>query len=68
MKHSNPSPSTKTTEMQKASYEKLLDSLGNASLETTRVFLADRETAVPEEGITEDIIARLEKRIADSGS
>ena len=53
---------------QKASYEKLLDSLGDASLETTKAFLAERETAEPEDGLTEDVIARLEKRIAESGS
>lgn len=53
---------------QKANYEKLLDSLGQVSLEQTRAFLAERETAEPEEGLTEDVIARLEKRIANSGS
>lgn len=58
----------KTIQERKASYEKLLDSLGDASLAKTKAFLAGRETAEPEEGLTDDIIARLEKRIEASGS
>lgn len=46
----------KTIQEQKASYQKLLD------------FLAERETAEPEEGLTDTIIARLEERIEASGS
>jgi hypothetical protein len=53
----------KTIKEQKASYEKLLNSLGEASLEKTKAFLAERETAEPEEGLTDDIIARLGNRI-----
>ena len=53
---------------QKASYEKLLDSLGEASLAKTKAFLAERETSEPEEGLTDDIIARLEKRIEANDS
>ena len=53
---------------QKASYEKLLDSLGNASLEETKAFLAERDTVDPEEGLTEDVIAQLEKRMAESSA
>jgi hypothetical protein len=37
--------------------------LGEASLEKTKAFLAERKTAVPEEGLTDEMIARLEKRI-----
>ncbi|MFN2247691.1 MAG: YlcI/YnfO family protein [Candidatus Promineifilaceae bacterium] len=48
---------------QKASYGKLLDSLGAASLETTREFLAERETAEQEDGVADDVRARLEEKI-----
>jgi len=58
----------KTVKEQKATYEKLLDSLGEASLAKTKAFLADRETAEPEESLTDEVIARLEKRIEASGS
>ena len=58
----------KTVREQKASYERLLDSLGEGSLAKTKTFLAERETAEPEEGLSADVIARLQKRIADSKS
>jgi hypothetical protein len=48
---------------QKANFEKLLDSLGEASLATTRAFLADRETAGQEDDLTDEVIARLEERV-----
>jgi hypothetical protein len=48
---------------QKANFEKLLDSLGEASLATAKAFLAERETAGQEDGLTDEVIARLEKRI-----
>lgn len=61
-------PETSVKE-QRARYDKLLDSLGEtASLEETKAFLAERETAEPEEGLSEDVIARLQKQISDSGS
>lgn len=57
-----------TVKEQQTSYEKLLDSLGEASLEQTKAFLAERETAELEEGLSKDDIAQLEKRIKASGS
>jgi hypothetical protein len=63
MEHPTPKLPEKNIEEQKAGYEKLLDSLGEASLEKTKAFLAERKTAVPEEGLTDEMIARLEKRI-----
>ena len=48
---------------QKADFEKLLDSLGEASLATTKAFLAERETVELEEGLTDEAVAQLEKRI-----
>lgn len=58
----------KTVREQKASYEKLLDTLGEASLAKTKAFLAERETAEPEEGLSDDVITRLERRIEASGT
>jgi hypothetical protein len=48
---------------QKAGFEKLLDSLGEASLATTKAFLAERDTVEPEDDLTEEAVARLEERI-----
>ena len=44
---------------QKASYEKQLDSLGESSIGMTRAFLAEREKAEAEDGLTEEIATRL---------
>jgi hypothetical protein len=63
MEHSTPKLPEKSIKEQKASYEKLLDNLGEASLATTKAFLAKRETAEAEEGLTDEVIVRLEKRI-----
>jgi hypothetical protein len=68
MKRSNLLPAAKTITIQRKSYKKLLESLDDVSLEEIKVFLAERETAVPEEGLSEDVIARLEKRISNSNA
>jgi uncharacterized protein (DUF1778 family) len=49
---------------QQARYEQVLASLGQPSLEATKEFLAERETADPEEGLTDDLVARVEAKIA----
>ncbi|MBK8901117.1 MAG: toxin-antitoxin system HicB family antitoxin [Anaerolineaceae bacterium] len=58
----------KTVREQKASYERLLDSLGEASLERTKAFLAEREPAEPDKGLTDEVVARLKKRIEESSA
>lgn len=52
---------------QRARYEKLLESLGQSSLEATKEFLQVRESAAPEEGLSDDVIARVETRITAAG-
>lgn len=49
---------------QRTQYEKLLESLGQSSLEATKAFLREREMAAPEEGLSDDSIARVQARIA----
>ncbi len=56
-------PAEKVME-QRASYEVLLERLGPASLAATREFLAAREPAGPEAELPEDVIARVQARIA----
>lgn len=68
MEYPTPKLSEKNIKKQRASYEKLLDSLGEVFLAKTKAFLAERETVEPEEGLSEDVIARLQKRITDSES
>lgn len=58
----------KAVKEQKASFEKLLDSLGEASLATTKAFLAERDSVNQEDGLTDEAIARLEKRISVSAA
>lgn len=53
---------------QKARYEALLESLGRPSAAATRQFLHERELAEPEEGLSPDMIASVEAKIADHGS
>jgi hypothetical protein len=48
---------------QKADFEKLVGNLGEASLATTKAFLAERETVELEDGLTEEVISRMKKRI-----
>lgn len=48
---------------QRASYEKLLDSLGEPSLSATKEFLAGRETVQREDDLTEEMVTRLEERM-----
>ncbi|RLT45568.1 MAG: toxin-antitoxin system HicB family antitoxin [Chloroflexi bacterium] len=49
---------------QRASYTALLNSLGTASFEEIEETLAEREVAEPEPGLTPDVVARLQQRIA----
>lgn len=49
---------------QQASYAFLLEMLGSPSLEATKAFLAEREMAEPEEGLTDELRARIEAKIA----
>jgi uncharacterized protein (DUF1778 family) len=49
---------------QQARYEQVLASLGQPSLEAIKEFLAERETAEPEEGLTDDLVALVEAKIA----
>lgn len=49
---------------QRARFEKLLDELGEPSLAATKMFLSEREIAEPEEGLTDEMVARVEARTA----
>jgi hypothetical protein len=49
---------------QQARYEQVLASLGQPSLEATKEFLSERETAEPEADLTEELLARVEAKIA----
>lgn len=48
---------------QKASYEKLLNSLGESSITATKAFLAEREEGDAEDGLTEEIVTRLREKM-----
>ena len=48
---------------QKVRFEKLLDSLGEASVTATKAFLAERESSEQESDLSEEIVARLEAKI-----
>ena len=50
---------------QKTRYEKLLATLGQPDLTKTKAFLADRETAERAEGLTDELIARVEAKLAE---
>lgn len=52
---------------QRAKYDKLLQSLGEPSIQATKAFLAERESAEPESGLTDEMIARVEDKIAERG-
>jgi len=56
-------PETQVRE-QRIRYEHLLADLGAPSLEATKAFLAEREVAEPEEGLTEALRERIEAKIA----
>ena len=49
---------------QRVRYEALLESLGRPSLKETQQFLRERDTAEPEEGLTADVVASVEAKIA----
>ncbi len=53
---------------QQASFNTLLSSLGEASVEEISATLADREIVEPEAGLSPEIFKRLQKRIADKQS
>lgn len=53
---------------QKGRYEALLDRLGRPSLAATEQFLQERDMAEPEEGLSPDMIARVETKIAQANS
>ena len=50
---------------QQARYEKLLATLGQPDQAKTRAFLADREAAEGEEGLTEELMARVEAKLGE---
>lgn len=52
---------------QRTQYEKLLESLGQSSLAATKEFLLERESAELEEGLSGDMIARVETKITAAG-
>lgn len=49
---------------QQSSYRKLLETLGQPSLAATKEFLLEREMAEPEEGLSDEVIARIEGKIS----
>ena len=51
---------------QRVKYEALLESLGRPSLNETQQFLRERDTAEPEEGLTADMVASVEAKIASA--
>lgn len=55
-----------TVSHQKESFEKLLDSLGDASIQATKVFLEGRDFGEQEDGLTDEIIAHLKEKIETS--
>ncbi len=48
---------------QKASFEKLLDSLGEPSLSATKLFLAEREIGRREDELTDEMVKQLEEKM-----
>lgn len=52
-----------TVKQQKADFEKLVESLGEASLAKTKALLAERDTVEQEESLPADAVARLKERI-----
>jgi hypothetical protein len=52
---------------QKVRYEALLDSLGRPSAAATKQFLRERELAEPEDGLSAEMIASVEAKIANHG-
>lgn len=48
---------------QRATYNALLQGLGQASFEEIETVLAERESADPEEGLTPEVVERLRQRL-----
>ena len=53
---------------QQARYNMLLANLGQPDLAQTKAFLAERESGEGEGGLTEELVARVEAKIAASTS
>jgi hypothetical protein len=56
--------SEENIKQQQARFEKLLESLGKPSTAETKVFLAEREVAELEDGLTDEIVTRVEAKMA----
>jgi hypothetical protein len=56
--------SDENVRQQKESFDKLLESLREGTISEAKAFLAERETGELEEGLTEEMVARLEEKIA----
>jgi len=52
---------------QRQRYAQLLEGLGEPSVKATKEFLAERELAETEEGLTDELAARMEAKIAAAG-
>jgi hypothetical protein len=48
---------------QKVQYEMLLESLGESSIAATKRYLAEREPGEREDGLDEEVVARLKEKI-----
>jgi hypothetical protein len=59
--------SDENVQQQQENYHKLLESLGEPSLSATRAFLAEREIGELEEGLTQEMVVRLEEKFAKVG-
>jgi hypothetical protein len=53
---------------QKASFEALLQSLGQESCDEIEAMLTERETAEPEPGLDRERVARLQKHLDQDGA
>jgi hypothetical protein len=51
-------------EQQRTRFDQLLEHLGPPSIAVTEAFLAERELAEPESDLTDEIITRIEAKIA----
>ena len=57
--------SAETIAHQRASFTALLQSLGQASFAEIEAVMAEREVVEPEEGLSPEVVMRLQKRLAD---
>ena len=53
---------------QQARFDKLLASLGQPDIEETKAFLANRKIGKHESGLMDEMIARVETKIAESAN